>query len=85
MIDASYMELHLGVLQNRLSTTAKQMHICNQKIAMKEGEVLEEGVKGLDIDIETEELELKKLEKQTETLEDEVKAYEGKVLELTKL
>lgn len=80
------MELHLGILQNRLAKIRSKQNVCANKITMKENEPKDPKAKQtLDIDIETENLTLKALEKEHEKAEEEIAKYEEKVLKLTKL
>ena len=76
MIDKlKYAELHLGILINRLEKIKKQMSVCTAKITMK--------AEGTDIDAE--ELKYKNLNMEYSALDEELTAFEDKVLKLTNL
>lgn len=85
-LDTHGAELHLGILQNRLAKIRGEQNICANKILMKEHESKDPNAKQtLDIDIETEKLNEKALEKKYAKAEKELIAYEDAVLKLTTL
>lgn len=73
-------ELHMGILQNRLEKLRGKMQICMQRITMKK-----ENADLKEIDVESEELKFKQFSQQYDETDFNLKAYEEKVLELTKL
>lgn len=86
MLDAKYMELHLAILQNRLAEIRGKQNVCANKIMMKENEPKDPNSKQtLDIDIETEKLTEKALEKEYDKAKKELVKYEDEVLKLTTL
>ena len=80
-MEAKLMELHLGILQNRLGKFKGQMVSAQHKVDMK----MEKPESYPDIDMETENLKIKDLEQKFDATDAEIEAYEDLVLSLTKL
>ena len=93
MLEASYLELHLGILQNRLrkfSQTKGQAEVslmhataalsCTEKDKKSDMDLTQAGK-----DKELLELEIKALDKKIEKAEEELAVYEDEVLKLTQL
>ena len=80
MLEPRYMEIHMMILQHRLEDLLSQVNVCRNKVTHKEND--KEGLVK-DIDIETEKLKEKKLDKQYMALKKELDAYEDEVLALT--
>ena len=82
MFDPKSAELHLGILQNRLARIRAKQSSCFQKIEMKENQ--EAGKDNYpDIDVESEKLKEKALQKEFNKIEKAIRKYEDEVLELT--
>lgn len=83
MFDPKAAELHLGILQNRLGYIRDKQQACDQKIMLKEGQ------EGKDlypsIDLETEKLTKKALQREYDKLDKKLTEYEDGVLKLTPL
>ncbi len=80
-LDSSLMELHMGILQNRLNNLKGKMQASMSKMMMKE----ESPEKYPDLDLEKLKLDFEALNQKSQEVEHNLNQYEEKVLEITKL
>ena len=87
MLDAKYLELHLGILQNRLHEVEAKISVCERRVEMKVAELNsgDKTIKPLDIDVEKEKLKGKGFDKEALRLKKEITDYEDQVLKMTEL
>ena len=78
MLTPAHMELHMGVLQNRLALIKGQMNV-----AMAKMNFTPEQCKANEVDPEKERLRWLSLDKQHQGISEELRLYEDKVLSAT--
>jgi hypothetical protein len=70
-----YCELHMGILQARMNRAKIQMQVCATKLNLKNE----------DLDVKSEELKFENFNTEYARLDEELNAYEEKVLLATEL
>jgi hypothetical protein len=78
---ADLLELHMGILQARLSRLKGKMQASMMKMNLKEENV----DKYPDIDVEKEKLEFEAFNQKSQEIEHNLSQYEDKVLELSQI